>query len=114
MRVLWQGDGPVMLAPLMDALAAQGNQWKTNTVLTFLTRLSDKGMVRVEKVGRLNRYTALVGEAEYTASLTHDFVSAVYGGDAKGLIASLLQSERLSQNDLDELRAFWEGAKENG
>lgn len=113
MRVLWAHNGVIMLAPLMEDLTAHGNQWKTNTVLTFLTRLSDKGMVRVDKVGRLNQYTALLSEQEYMASLTREFVSDVYGGNAKGLIASLLRNEHLSRQDMDELRTFWEEAMGN-
>lgn len=111
MRVLWAHGGVATLAPLMEELAAQGNQWKTNTVLTFLSRLGEKGMVKVEKLGRLNQYTALLSEEDYMASLTRDFVSDVYGGDAKGLIASLLQNERLSKKDMEELRRFWEEVK---
>lgn len=114
LRVLWARKGAVMLAPLMDDLAAQGNQWKANTVLTFLSRLSEKGMIRIDKVGRLNQYTALHSEQDYLNSLTREFVSDVYGGDAKGLIASLLRNERLSKQDLDELQAFWEEAKGDG
>lgn len=113
MRVLWAHDGVIMLSPLMEDLTADGNQWKTNTVLTFLTRLSDKGMVQVDKVGRLNQYTALLSEQEYMASLTRDFLSDVYGGNTKGLIASLLRNERLSRQDMDELRIFWEEAMGN-
>lgn len=111
MRVLWAHTEPMMLAPLMEALAAQGNQWKTNTVLTFLSRLGEKGMVRIDKVGRLNQYAALQSEPEYLATLTQAFISEAYGGDAKGLIASLLQSERLTRQDMEELQSFWKEAQ---
>ena len=113
MRILWSSEAPMMLSPLMEALAAQGNQWKANTVLTFLSRLSEKGMVRVGKVGRLNQYTACVDEAGYLTALTREFVSEVYGGDAKGLIASLLQNERLTPQDMAELQSFWKGARDD-
>ena len=114
MRVLWAHQGAIMLSPLMDDLIAQGTQWKANTVLTFLSRLSEKGMIRIDKVGRLNQYTALLSEQDYMASLTREFVCDVYGGDAKGLIASLLRNERLSRQDLEDLRACWEEAKGDG
>ena len=38
-------------------------------------------------------------------------VEKVYRGSAKGLVASLLQSDSLSQQDLDELRQFWQEEK---
>lgn len=111
MRVLWAQEGPMMFAPLMDALAAQGKSWKANTVLTFLTRLSEKGMICITKNGRLNLYTPLLGEAEYMGSLAQSFVNDVYGGDAKGLVAALMRQDRLSRKDIEELRAYWEEAK---
>ena len=114
MRVLWEHQGQIMLAPLMETLGAQGYHWKATTILTFLARLSDKGMVRVKKIGRLNQYIALVTQDEYTASQTNTFVREVYGGDTKGLIASLLQAGGLSPTELDELRIFWEEAKGSG
>ena len=114
MRVLWAHGEPMMLSALMEALAAQGKLWKTNTVLTFLSRLAEKGMLRIDKVGRLNQYTVLMDEAAYMASLTRDFLSEVYGGDAKGLIASLLRTERLTKRDIDELQSYWEEARSNG
>lgn len=114
MRILWQQEGPMMLAPLMEALKAQGRHWKPNTVLTFLSRLVDKGMLRVEKVGRLNQYAPLITESAYLASLTRSFVMDVYGGDAKGLVATLLAQTQFSGKDLEELRAYWEEAQESG
>ena len=112
MHVLWAHGGTIMLSELMKEFTTQGNPWKPNTVLTFLSRLSEKGMIRVDKAGRLNRYTALISEQEYMAALTKNFVSDVYGGNTKGLIASLLRMDRLSKKDMDELRAFWEGVKD--
>lgn len=113
LRVIWAHGGEVMLSPLMDDLIAQGVRWKTNTVLTFLSRLCEKELVRIDKMGRLNRYTARISEEEYMSSLTRAFISDVYGGDAKGLIASLFKSERLSKQDIDELQSFWEEARKD-
>ena len=59
MQVIWQGGGKILLAPLMEALERQGRSWKPNTVLTFLSRLAEKGLLAVEKQGRLNEYVAL-------------------------------------------------------
>lgn len=112
LQMIWQNDGPVLLAPLMEALEARGKSWKPNTVLTFLARLVEKGMLTVEKQGRLNAYHAQVSESEYMESMTRSFVGKVYGGDAKGLVASLLRQDCLSAADMAELQAFWNGGKD--
>lgn len=113
LRILWKEAEPVQLGPLLAKLSKQGKQWKPNTVLTFLSRLCDKGMVRIQKQGRLNTYQALFSEEEYLASLAGSFVDSVYGGDAKGLVATLLKQSHLSRADLVELTAYWEEANRN-
>lgn len=110
LRVLWQAEEPLRLAPLMEALETQGKRWKPNTVLTFLTRLHEKGMVEIHKEGRFNTYVASLTEEAYMASLTQSFVRTVYGGDAKELIAALMRQERITRKDMDELQVFWEEA----
>lgn len=114
MRILWRTSEATLLSPLMDALAQQGRQWKTNTVLTFLARLTEKGLVSAEKVGRRNQYVPLITETEYMASRTRSFIDDVYGGDAKGLVASLVKQERITREDIDALRAYWEEVKGDG
>lgn len=112
MQIIWHHKGRILFAPLCTALEAQKRLWKANTVLTFLTRLADKGFIRIEKKGRLNEYIALSTEDEYLESLTLSFVDTVFGGDAKSLVASLLSQDRLTQEDMEELKAFWNGGKD--
>lgn len=111
MRIIWKSGGEIRFGPLMEGLEQNGISWKPNTVLTFLTRLAEKGLLRTEKEGRLNIYHALCTEQEYLAGLTEGFLDKVYGGNAKSLVASLLRRERLTGGDIDELRSFWEEAK---
>lgn len=113
MRLIWNSDGQILFGPLMSELDKKGRNWKANTVLTFLTRMTEKGMLCVEKRGRLNIYHAQLSENEYLEGLTQSFVSKVYGGDAKSLVAALLRRECLKKQDIDEIQAFWEEAKEH-
>ncbi len=112
MQIIWHHKGRILFAPLCTALEAQKKLWKANTVLTFLTRLADKGFIRMEKQGRLNEYIALYTEDEYLESLTGSFIDTVFGGDAKSLVASLLSQERLTPEDMEELKEFWNGGKD--
>jgi len=107
MKTLWDEGGGVYLSDLMEKLEAAGKQWKANTVLTFLTRLAEKGVVKIDKRGRLNIYVALVTESEYLDSLNRSFLGKFYGGSAKNLVAALLRQEALSAKDVAELQAFW-------
>lgn len=114
MRIIWAHGGTALYAQVMDALEVQGLDWKKNTVLTFLSRLVEKGMLRAGKVGRRNEYTALVEEKDYQAEQTLQLVRKVYGGDVKGLVNTLVQGAMVSGADADALRQFWEGGGQDG
>jgi len=107
MRVIWSEGGRIFLAPLMEKLDGMGKSWKANTVLTFLARLVEKGILEVEKSGRLNQYVAVCTEASYTESLTQSFLGKVFGGDAKSLVSTLIRQDCLSADDIIDLQEFW-------
>ena len=111
MRVIWGEGGQIFFSPLMEKLEGMGKQWKTNTVLTFLARLVEKGMLDIEKRGRINEYKALCTESDYTESLTQSFLGKVFNGDAKSLVASLLRQDCLSAEDIAEIQEFWKNGK---
>jgi len=101
MRVIWQSGGRMTVAPLLDELNGMGKQWKSNTVVTFLSRLIEKGLLAIEKKGRNNIYIALLSEAEYRKHQTRTFLKDVYGDNAKEFITALFEQEHLTLQDID-------------
>ena len=85
-----------------------GRTWQKNTVITLLTRLVEKGLLKTSKIGRRNEYTAVVSESDYQAAQAQTLLNKLYEGNAKGLVATLIQREMLSADDYEELRKFWE------
>ena len=113
MKILWSAGGSAKYAAIMEELAKSGNTWQKNTVITLLSRLADKGMLKTSKAGRRNEYIALVTEADYQSAQARTLVRKLYSGSAKGLVATLIQGEMLSEEEYRELKRFWEsGAKE--
>jgi BlaI family penicillinase repressor len=108
MQIIWENGGQIHFATLMEKLENIGKKWKPNTALTFLARLVEKGMLSVQKQGRINLYLALCTKEEYAESLTQLFLNKVYGGDAKGLVAALVSQAHLSREDVASLQDFWE------
>ncbi len=108
MKILWSAGGSAKYAAIMEELAKSGNTWQKNTVITLLSRLVDKGMLKTGKIGRRNEYIALVSEADYRSAQARTLVSKLYAGSAKGLVATLIQGEMLSEEDYRELKRFWE------
>ena len=82
------------------------SDWKMTSVLTFLSRLTDKGFLSCTKEGRQNLYTPLVSEEDYRQRESVGFIRRLCGGSVKNLVASLSDAGALSEQDIDELRAF--------
>ena len=59
----------------MDIMRALGQEkgWKQPTVLTFLSRLVEKGLLETEKRGKLRSYTAAMTREAYKNSETRGF-----------------------------------------
>ena len=108
MRVIWDNNGSAMFAQIMNALNEKDREWKANTVLTFLARLTDKGIISSIKHGRNNEYIALITAQDHLAEQTKTFVHKVYGGNAKHLVSSLLKQDYITSRDMEELKKFWE------
>lgn len=108
MKIIWAKGGRVLYAQIMDELAAAGSRWQKNTVITLLSRLVEKGLLKTNKIGRRNEYAALVTEADYQALQTEKLIKKFYEGNAKGLVSTLIQRDMLTAEDYEELRQFWE------
>ena len=66
MQAVWACEAPVARADI-DAKLKDTHPMALTTLLTVLTRLADKGFLRIEKQGRSARYIPLVRREEYLA-----------------------------------------------
>ena len=64
MKIVWASGGTALYAHIMEELVKRGRVWQKNTVITLLSRLVDKGLLKTSKIGRRNEYTAVVSEAD--------------------------------------------------
>ena len=108
MKIVWAAGGTALYAQIMESLAAAGRTWQKNTVITLLSRLVEKGFLRVRKLGRRNEYTATVSEADYQTAQTQVLVNKLDAGSAKGLVAALIRQEAIAPGDYEERKRFWE------
>lgn len=71
-----------------------------------------KKILDVQKKGRRNEYIALLTEKEYLEQETKDFVGKFYEGEVKGLIATLVENELISDKEIEDLKEYWRKNKE--
>jgi predicted transcriptional regulator len=102
MRVLWQR-GETSTADVAAELAEERGL-KHTTVATLLTRLEKRGVVAQRREGRQLFYRALVGEAQVRRSMVADLIGALFDGDARALVAHLVQESDIAPGDLAKVR----------
>ena len=109
-KTIWGNGGTALYAEIAEALEKKGTPATKNTIISLLSRLIEKGFLKTNKIGRRNRYTALVSEADYRAAQTETFLDKIYEGSAKDLISTLIQKEMISPDDYENLKKHWEGS----
>lgn len=79
----------------------------STTILTQLTRLKERGALRMEKRGRVNVYTPVFTRQEYLAAQSGRLIRGLCGGDLH-LFATALCDSGLSREELEELSRLLE------
>ncbi|MGY8687866.1 MAG: BlaI/MecI/CopY family transcriptional regulator, partial [Verrucomicrobiales bacterium] len=76
------------------------------TVQVLLNRVEVKGWVSRRKLGRGYLYKPTTSEASGLAEFTQAFRSKVFDGSALQLVQSLVKTQDLQREELDELRSL--------
>lgn len=106
MQAIWSCTPPVSRSDI-DALLKNTHPMALTTLLTLLTRLSEKGFVQIEKVGRSSKYYPLVSKQEYLADQGKRFFNKLCGGNLS-TFANALCDSGLTKDELVELRSLLE------
>lgn len=108
MQVLWKLDRATA-RQITDELNRE-SPIAHSTVQTLLRKIEAKGAVTYEKQGRQFIFRPLIRPEQVTRTATRDLINRVFDGSPAGLIAYLLENEKLSKKDLAELRRRITGA----
>ena len=106
MQIIWKNEAPVSRGVIEEALGER-RKLAPSTILTFLTRLCDRGFLRVERSGRTNLSTPLVPQKDYLAGESRRMLDRLYGGSLSALAVSLCDSG-VSREELAGLRRLLE------
>ena len=109
MKIIWANGGTALYAEIVKALEDKGTPWTKNTIITLLSRLTDKGFLRTQKTGFRNNYISIVSETNYQEAQTKVLLNKLYEGNAKGLVSTLIQKDLLSPEDYEDLKTHWKG-----
>ena len=102
MKLLWQAGDALPVTEIRETLQ-RTRGWEATTVKTLVSRLVSKGALRQER-RNVFYYSPLITEREYNAWATDSLIRRLYNGSARELVAALVRSEGLTQQDIAELR----------
>ncbi len=102
MTILWKlAQGTV--ADVIDQLP-KGRDLAYTSVSTILRILEQKNILKTRKEGRGHVYIPRIKKSEYEAKTVKHVVDRVFDGTPMALVRQLLDSGRLDENDLKELK----------
>ena len=107
MEAIWSSTPPVTSTELLRMFSDKGRDWKPQTISTFLSRLVEKGVLKVTRHGRTNYYVPLINADDYKLFETEHVLNELYQGSVKNLVSAMYDGEKISDKDLAELRKWF-------
>ena len=104
MELIWENE-PIT-AKQVSVLAADVIGWNKNTTYTVIKKLEEKGYIHREDPGFV--CTSLISRDAVRRSETDSLVEKLFGGSRSALFSALLSDEKLTKDELDELRRMLE------
>ena len=102
MKVFWQ-ESPLTAKKVVERLSDQA-EWNPKTIRTLINRLVQKEALAYDQEGRSYLYYPVVEESACAHEESRSFLRRVYGGTLKPMLASFLEEEDLSAEEIEELK----------
>lgn len=110
MESLWESSPKVGSQIVSDMVSRTG--WSRSTTLTMLRRMADKGLISCEDNGKMKTYKPLIERETAVKKETESFLNRVYHGSISMLVCGFVERQRLSPEELSELRQILDRAEE--
>ena len=106
MVALWDCEvSPVNTAYLMENVGKHKG-WKAPTLISFLSRLEEKGFIHSEKKGKERQYYADASKDEYIKNVTLDFIERYHCGSLVKMIDVVYGKLAEPSDELDEMKKW--------
>jgi len=105
MMIIWDAGGAITRPEIEERLPKE-RRLSPTTILSFLTRLQEKGFVQVRKEGKTNVYEPLIPKEAYVREESKSIWKRLYQGSMKNFVAGFCESDGLTEEDFQELQDF--------
>ena len=110
MKALW-ASSPLSAEEIIAALPAD-QDWADATVKTLLNRLLKKDAIAADRDGRRFLYRPLVAQGDYVHAESQGLLDRLFDGRLAPLVAHFSQREKLSDQDVADLRRLLESLED--
>lgn len=86
--------------------------WARSTTLTFLRRMTEKGIISCNEIDGLKSYSPLVKRGDAVMRETEDFLNRVYKGSVSMMMSTITKQQELTREEIDELCEILSKAEE--
>lgn len=108
MKALWKNE-PCTSSEIVDEVS-KNQDWNDKTIRTLINRLVSKGAVKAEKTNtKAFMYSSLISEKDYMNVENNNFLNKLYGGSVKLMLASFVENNNLSDEEIQNLKDILEG-----
>lgn len=109
MKVIWSKN-PCPANEIIKSLE-ESTDWKPKTVKSLISRLLNKKVIAFNEEGRTYYYYPLIDEKECVKEESNSFIQRVYNGAAKSMLLNFIQDNKLTDEDLDDLKRILDDRK---
>lgn len=106
MSFFWEQAKPVTFAEILNFCnSVKGWNWAKTTAHTYVTRLMQKGLLDMNSVRGVRRtYFARINREDFARKSAQEFIDSSFSGSLKNLFLTLVPDNKLTQEDIHELR----------
>lgn len=105
MQVIWSSEGAVTSNYILQQLHGL-RQWKLSTLMTSLSRLTEKGFLSCDRSTGSNLYSPVISENAYRTKESRRFLDKLYHSSLQNMVATLYSSKEIKASELRELREY--------
>jgi BlaI family penicillinase repressor len=109
MKVVWEKE-PCAAGDVQEELAKTRN-WAYSTVKTLMDRMTDKGLLKIEKIRNLQLFRSRIDRVEARRGEFRKMLKRAFDGALTPMMQFLIEHEGLSKQQASELRKLIEGSE---
>lgn len=107
MMIIWNIGESVTRIQIEERLNPERNI-VPSTILTLLSRLTERRFLEINKKGKVNYYTPLVSKEDYQRNTGKTFLQKVFDNSIASFTAAMYDGGEIGEEELKELKRYIE------